>query len=136
MPNARASWLFSALLIFSVGCAGSLVERSSKTLSTALAATSAARDQFVSWDETYQLEIVAEATTREEGEKALSAYRVKRSKVLKAFTATYMAISSAAAILPLVEKGTAKDAELETLLVDALKAALHVKNAFDELQGG
>lgn len=115
-----------ALLI--VGCGGgSFVDKADKTLATSLAATNGARDEFLRWDALHQLELVDAATTEVEAEAALATYRKKRAPVVKAFTIAYSAIAAAAAILPLVEKGTKPERDLVKLLSDAVMAALAVK---------
>ncbi len=115
---------------------GSIIKQADKSLSVALSATNAARDNFVAYDKNHQLTIVDNATTREEGEAAQKAYRGERDAVLRAFTAAYSAIAAAAAIIPLIEKGDKKERDLRALLADALKAAISVKDAVDLIQKG
>ncbi len=126
----RIVFLLCVVLMWgcSNGCAGT-TKHADKSLSTVLAATTAARDSFVAWDAQQQTWIVEQATTREEGEARLKNYRDKRQKVLKAFTIAYQSLASAAAVMPLVERGERKESEFESYLRDALNAILVIKEA-------
>jgi hypothetical protein len=126
----------AVLLLLAAGCGGaSFTDTTSKTLNTSLAATNAARDQFIAWDKAHQLEIVDGADTKEEAQAALAAYRAKRAPVLKAFTIAYTSIAAAAAMIPLVERGIEKDLNLIPLLVDVAHAAVAVKDAYEAIRG-
>ncbi len=126
----------AVLFLFVAGCGGaSFTDTANKTLSTSLAATNAARDQFLSWDKAHQMELVAVATSPEEAKDALAAYRAKRMPVIKAFTITYTSIGAAAALVPLVEKGIKKETDLIRLLVDVASAASAVKDAYNAIKG-
>jgi hypothetical protein len=132
----RRSTLTPALFALALaGCGGSLADKASKTLATSLAATNAARDSFVSWDEKHQLAIVDEAGSREAGEVALKSYRGKRQKVIYAFTVAYTTIAAAATLIPLIEAGEKKDADLTRLVLDAVVAATAIKDAIAAIQG-
>ena len=131
--------IVSICVILSAACGGSVTERTTQALGTALGATNAARDQFTAWDKDHQLVIVDAAKTREAAEKSLSDYRGKRQKIVQAFTVAYTSIASAAAMVPLVEAGTKKDTELLGILADAVGAVQTVvgsiqdiKKAFDD----
>ena len=122
-----------ALLV--IGCGGgSFVDKADKTLATSLAATNAARDEFLRWDALHQLELVDAATTEVEAEAALATYRKKRAPVVKAFAVAYSAIAAAAAIVPLVQEGTKPKRDLVELLSDAVTAALAVKSVIEALE--
>ncbi len=124
------------VLVFLAGaCGGSITKQASKTLATSLAATNAARDGFVEWDEAHQLGIVDRATSREEAEAQLKNYRRGRERVLKAFTVAYAAIAAAAAALPLIQRGEKKETDLLGLALDAANAAKEVKAAIDAIRG-
>lgn len=124
-----------ALLVASPGCGGSFTDTANKTLSTSLAATNAARDQFISWDKAHQMELVDAAATKEEAEAALAAYRAKRVKVIRAFTIAYTSIGAAAALIPLVDKGIKKELDLLPLLTDVAAGVAAVKEAYDAIKG-
>jgi hypothetical protein len=132
----RRPAIAALVLVVLAACGGSFTDKANKTLATSLAATNAARDQFLAWDKAHQLELVDGATTKDEAEAKLAAYRMKRQPVLKAFTAAYVSIAAAAAMLPLVDKGIKREFDLIPLLSDAVSAALAVKEGYDALRGG
>lgn len=124
------------VVVLLVACGGgSFTDKANKTLATSLAATNAARDQFLAWDKAHQLELVDGSTTKDEAQAKLAAYRMKRQPMLKAFTMAYTAIGAAAAMLPLIDKGIKKEFDLIPLLSDAVSAALAVKEGYDALRG-
>lgn len=65
------------------------------TIKTALIATNAARDAFVSYDAVAQDKIVEAATSLEDGKTKLKEYRAKRDKVLALFPVVYYSIIAA-----------------------------------------
>lgn len=123
------------LVLILAACGGSFTDRANKTLATSLAATNAARDQFLAWDKAHQLELVDGSTTKDEAEAKLAAYRMKRQPVLKAFTLAYTAIGAAAATIPLVDKGIKREFDLIPLLADAVVAVTAIKEGYDALRG-
>lgn len=124
------------LVAVAAGCGGgSFTDHAHRSLNTALAATNAARDEFVAWDKAHQLELVDAAATKEAAEAALTAYRSKREPVLRAFTITYTTIAAAAAMIPLVDRGIKKDVDLLPLLSEAATAAMAIKDAYKALRG-
>ena len=124
------------LALFVVGCGGaSFTDTAQKTLTTSLAATNAARDQFLSWDRAHQLELVDAATSPDDAKADLATYRAKRVKVIRAFTITYTTIGAAAALIPLVERGIKKDTDLIRLLIDVASATAAVKDAYNAIRG-
>ncbi len=105
-------------------------------LSTALAATNAARDAFTAWSKAHEMSIVARATSREQGARELAAYRAQSQPVLGALVVAYTSIAAASAALTLAD---AKPAELATavrLATDALRAAVAVRDAVLALKAG
>jgi hypothetical protein len=127
--------LMIAMLIVGASCGGSFTDQASKTLATTLTATAAASDQFVEWDKQHQLDIVDDSKTRAEAEERLASYRAKRQRVMKSFTVAFSAIASAAAIVPLVEDGTAGKSDLAKLLLDAASAVKTALDVFREMRG-
>lgn len=65
------------------------------TLVATFKTTNAARDAFLAWDKQHQAEIVANATSREDGEAKLAAYRVKQADIAVQFERFYIAIGDA-----------------------------------------
>lgn len=57
--------------------------------------TNAARDAFVAWDKQHQAEIVAGATSHDDGIAKLSAYHEKRAEVADLFVKMYQSIVAA-----------------------------------------
>lgn len=132
--RARVAALVALVCALSA-CSGSFTDRAHRTLNTTLAATNAARDEFVAWDKAKQLELVDAAETKEAAEAALAEYRRKRAPVLRAFTIAYTSIAAAAAMVPLVDKGIKKESDLVPLLTDAVNAAVELKKAYDVIKG-
>lgn len=131
----RNSVFLLVVLVVVTACSGSIKQRADTALSTALLATNAARDQFLAWDKAHQLELIAAAQTRAQGEAALAAYRAKREPVLHAFTVAYAAIGAAAALVPLVERGLRKDTELTGLIAEAATAIAAIREAVAAVRG-
>ena len=125
-----------AVIALLVACGGSSFnERANKSLTTALGATNAARDTFVSWDKQHQLDLVAAATTEEAAKAELELYRAKRQQVVRAFTVAYSAIAAAATALAAVDTQKA-GFDIVALITDAVTAAVEVKSAIDAIRGG
>lgn len=90
------SW--PALLAIAIVLAGCGASQRETTIKTSLLAVQAADCAFVAYDRTHQDEIVASATSREDGVAKLAAYRAKREVARKAFVAAYTAIGVAATV--------------------------------------
>lgn len=127
--------LLVAIAALSSACGGSIADKATKSISTALVATDAARDQFASWDKQHQLDIVDKASTKEGAVSALQEYRDKRQKIVQAFTVAYASMGAASVLVPLVQAGKAKDAELMALLIDSIAAVKSVMAAVEEIRG-
>jgi hypothetical protein len=125
--------VFVLTLALLASCGGRATKHLDTALSTAIAATNAARDSFTAWDADHQQQIVARSTTREIATADLRAYRTKREPILKGFVLAYQALASAAAIMPLVERGEKKSAEFDAYLMEALHAILVIKEAIKDL---
>jgi acyl-CoA synthetase (AMP-forming)/AMP-acid ligase II len=82
----------ACLLAAAPACTGN---QRQKTLRATVISVNAARDGFVEYDRQHQLALVEKAATREEGEKSLAAYRLKRTPVVAGFEATYIALTIA-----------------------------------------
>lgn len=67
-----------------------------KTLKAALVSVEAAQESFIAWDAAHQRTIVLTASTAEEGEAALQAYREKRRTIEAGFEVAYQGIAAAA----------------------------------------
>lgn len=131
--NAMGPLMLVCVLLLH-GCGGSFSQKARKSLNTALAATNAAQAGFVGWDKQHQLDIVDRSTSKEEATAALVGYRAKRQAVVRAFTISYTSIAAAATLIPLVERGERKDAELAGLLLEVVNAASAVKKAIDAIR--
>lgn len=90
------SW--SALLTLAIVLAGCAASARETTIKTSLIAVQAADGAFVAYDKTHQEEIVAHATSLEDGKAKLAAYRAKQDTVRKAFVVAYTAIGVAATV--------------------------------------
>ena len=66
------------------------------TLRSTLVGLRAARDGFTAWDLSHQKSIVEAATSREEAESKVAAYRERRTSILSSFEAAYLALALAA----------------------------------------
>jgi len=104
-----------------LGCGGN---QRQQALRTNLVAINAARDGFVAWDAAHQSQIVAVATSAEEGRVKLDAYRTARAKLVDTFEIVYRAISVAA----VQEDGPS--------LAAALRASKQLLDSIEKLQGG
>lgn len=111
-----------------------MADRTNKALGTAIVATDAARDQFLQWDKQHQLDIVDKATTREQAEAGLKAYRERRQGIVQAFTVAYTSMATAAATIPLVQAGKKSDRDLAKMLVDAIAAVQTVLASIQEIR--
>lgn len=66
-----------------------------KTLRTSLIAVNVARDGFETWEDTRQDQIIAAATTKEEGQRKLAEFRAELDKIYAALPTVYSAIAVA-----------------------------------------
>ena len=93
--RAALAWSIFVLAATSLVAACNQSQRSD-TLHTAVVSVNAARDGFVAWDREHQQTIVDQATTHDDGAKALSDYRFKRQPVMDTFEVAYRALALAA----------------------------------------
>lgn len=85
--------MFLVMLVATPACSGS---KRTRTLQTTLAAVNAARDGFIAWDKQHQLELVKNASSRDETDKSLGDYHKRREPVVTGFEVVYRAIALAA----------------------------------------
>jgi hypothetical protein len=111
--------LLVLLALLAIGCGASQRE---KTLRAAFVATNSARDGFATFDRERQQEIIDKATSLEQGQAALVAYREKQGKIALVFEDVYRALTAAV----LAEDTGSYDA--------AMKAAEKLKKALDDLK--
>ena len=128
------------LLLLVVACGGAQREKAVTTtragLSTALAATNAARDAFTTWSRAQEMAIVERATSREAGAAELAAHRARSQRVIGALVVAYTSIAAADASLTLA---AVKPAELPLsiqLATKALEALMEARDAVLVLKGG
>lgn len=112
----------SCMLVFGVTSCGP--SQRQKTLYTSLVAVNAARDGFTTWDIQHQRDIIAKATSREEKDANIGAYREKQGKIVLGLLAVYNAIALA---------GTSTD---EASLKSAVEQAKDLISAITKLRGG
>ncbi len=132
--RARATIALIVVALAACGGRAQFVKSTTSALATALAATNATSNAFVSWDKSHQAAIVANATTKQEAQDNLASYRNKRRAVVRALTVAYSTIAAAATLLPLVENGSRQELELVALVTAAVEAAADVKKAIDALR--
>jgi hypothetical protein len=82
-----------SLVAIPTACSGN---KRQDTLRATVIGVNAARDGFTNWDAAHQKTIVEKATSREEGEAQLVAYREKRAPIVATFEVVYRAIALAA----------------------------------------
>lgn len=111
--TARLAVLFALLAISS--CVGQSTRVS--TLSAALVTVDASREAFLAYDKSEQEEIVAKATSLEDGKAKIAAYRGKRTTVEKAFVVAYNAIAVASTLSDDQSLASAKAALAQVVLV-------------------
>lgn len=85
--------LLGGLAVSQTGCAASARE---STIKAALITVDASKEAYVVYDGHAQTEIVAKATSLDDGKAKLEAYRASREKLVKALTVAYQAIAVAA----------------------------------------
>ncbi len=128
------------VIVLLVACGGGDRKGATTTaragLSTALAATNAARDAFTTWSKAHEMSIVARATSLEQGDRELAAYRAHSQPVLGSLVVAYTSIAAASAALTLAEAQPAELATAVRLATDALRAAVAVRDAVLALRAG
>jgi hypothetical protein len=107
------------LALLLLACGSSARE---KTLRAQLVVLNEARDRFAAIDETAQMRIVEHAPSLEVGRASLSAYRLKRDVVLRAYENAYRMLAAAAT-------GSAA-------IADVLGAVERISDAVVEMDGG
>jgi len=85
-----------ALSLFACGQNAQLKRNSS--LIVALTTVDAARDSFIAWDREHQETIVKNATSKEDAEAKLTAYRKKQAEISSLFKSAYDTMKAAAEI--------------------------------------
>jgi len=127
--------IVAVCLLLATACGGSFVDRAQSTLNTSLVATNAARDEFTAWDKAHQQQLVDESETQQEAKIKLIDYRKRRAPLLRAFTVTYATIGAAAALLPLIDRGLKKEADLVPLLTEIVEATGAIRDAYQVIRG-
>jgi hypothetical protein len=94
------------------------------TIQTSLVAVNVARDGFTAWDLQHQSAIVDAASSRDEAEQKIAAYKAARDPVIAGFEIAYRALAMAA---------TQTD---DSSLAVALKASSDLFLAVKQLRGG
>jgi hypothetical protein len=110
-----------AYLCLGSGCAANSRE---SAIRATLVGVEASDKAFIAYDQAQQADIVAKATSLEDGKAKLAAYRVRQATVQKLFVAAYTAIGVAARL---------EDDHSVTAMRDALAA---VVDAVAALTGG
>lgn len=95
MRAAPRSVLLVLLLGWLVACGASQRE---STIKAALVTVDAAREAWLAYDHHAQMEIVARATSLEDGRAKLAAYRANQGKIETAFEVAYRAVAAAATL--------------------------------------
>lgn len=85
--------LLGGLVALQPGCAASQRE---STIKAAMVTVDASRSAYLTYDQHAQADIVAKATSLDDGKAKLEAYRMNREKLVKALTVAYQAIATAA----------------------------------------
>lgn len=89
--------IYTMLAIMIVG--GTLQACSSNarkdTIHATFTTTNAARDAFAAWDKQHQAQIIATATSHEDGVAKLAAYHEKQAEVVDLFVKMYQSIAAA-----------------------------------------
>lgn len=135
MSNKWVLFLFCAVVLLLVlaglslgGCAPGL-DGARQALSAAERVQTQAIYEVEKYDEEHQADIVTAAPTLEEGQKALMAYRTKRGQVVKVILDAAAVTAVGRTLIPLVERGVKKSADLDGWLSDLLAAGLKIKDA-------
>lgn len=85
--------LLGGIAVTQTGCAASQRE---STIKAAMITVDASKEAYVVYDAHAQTEIVAKATSLDDGKAKLAEYRARREKLVKALTVAYQAIATAA----------------------------------------
>jgi hypothetical protein len=93
------------------------------TIHATIIAVNAARDGFIEWDRTRQEQIVAAATSKEEGRAKLDAYREGRTKIYDGIALAYKLLIDA-----LTDDG---DSSLKSAVREATKLVTDIKTFKD-----
>lgn len=128
----------AVLLLLGLACCGGGAKSRKAAqdgLSVAMSATNAARDTFIVWSADRQMTIAKTATSEADGQAKLADFRARREKVVLVFAAAYSSIAVAASALALAEEDTGKLTAAITLVGDALRAVLAVRQAIAAFQG-
>ena len=112
------------------GCAaGPAAARAERGLGVALAATNAARAEFLAWDQGKQAAIVAAAPSFEAGAAELARHRARREPIARAFVVAYSALAAGAALIPIVRDRPSEIPQLVTHILAAERALDSVRAA-------
>lgn len=108
----------AALAVFLGGCASGNVAKARQVSLAVLKVNAAAVESFKKFDFGFQKHVVEKAIAAgtqealDEAEQILSVYRQKRGQVLAAFEKVQNALALGNALIPLVESGVNKEADL------------------------
>lgn len=114
--------ILNLLLAFILIACGSNARKD--TLHVAFVSAVASRDAFKVWDKQHQDEIVANATSHDDGRAKLDAYREKRNAVLTMLIDVLQAIN------------TAQEANTDSSVTTALKLLADLKQTVDAFTKG
>lgn len=121
--NPRLNYLacvtISVALLLNASCSNPEQTRR-KTVAGAFRGVNAARDGFVAWDLARQDQIIAAATSKDDGEAKLKSYREHRHTVELAFEVAYRGLALAA---------------LEPTIANLDKAITEVNQLYNLIQG-
>ena len=128
-----------ALAVFLVACANGNIAKARQISLAALKVNAAAIEAFKKFDYDFQNQVVQRALevgTEEalaQAEKTLAFYRMKRSEVLEAFQKVASVVGFGSALIPLVESGVNREADLlawMSQLANAVKELQQVLSTF------
>lgn len=125
----------AVLLLLALACCGGKDRKDTAriaraSLGTALGATNSARDTFLTWAKAHELELVAAATSKEDGTAKLAAFRRDSQPIVAAFATAYTSIAAADTALALAEASPGDLARAVELATAAVRAVLDVQDAF------
>jgi len=87
---------YVAWLVLAVGLTACALDSQQKAVRAGLISVDATRDGFLAWDKAHQQQLVDQAATAADSDKALTAYRANRAVLVQAFVAVYHALAVAA----------------------------------------
>jgi hypothetical protein len=122
-------------LLASCGGRGKAASTAAHLATTTHEALNASRDVFVAWDAQHQLDLVEQATSLEDGQALLAAYRAKRQVVYAVFQGAYGSVAAVAVLVPLVEAGKATTVELIGVVAELAQALTAMREATSTLMG-